>query len=62
MSPESLRVDDRVDLSFLPPFFLIPHGMERAVVGGTERPGPLVAHLATHRAKLGKSDVMGMPW
>ncbi len=53
---------DRVNLAFFPPLFLIAYGVKSAVVGRAERYGPLVAHLAAHGTRLGKSDVMGMAW
>ena len=55
-------MDDRINLTFLPPPLFIPHGMERAMVGGAEGHGPRVAHLAAHGPRLGITNMMGMAW
>ncbi len=60
VSPELLGVRDRINPKLLPPLLLIPHGVERAVVGHAERHGPLVAYLSAHGAGLGITDMVSM--
>ena len=60
LPPQFLGANDRINLTFLPPFFLIAHRMERAVVGDTKRHRPLVTHLAAHGPRLGKAKMMCM--
>ena len=61
-SPEPLGVRDRINLTLLPPLLLIAHGVEGTVVAGTEGYGPFVAHLASHRSRLGKAYMVGLGW
>lgn len=51
---------DRINLPLLPPFFLVAHGMDRPVVRGAEGHDALVAYLAAHGTRLGKTYVMCM--
>ena len=60
--PQLLGVEDRVNLTFLPPFLFITHGVQGAVVAGTEGYGPLVTHFAAHGPWLCKAKVMSVAW
>jgi hypothetical protein len=59
-SPELLGVRDWINPKLLPPLLLVAHGVEGAVVGGAERHGPFVTHLAACGAGLGKTYVVGL--
>ncbi len=51
LPPQLLGVDDRVNLTFLPPSFLIVHGVELLEAGHAEWHGPYTAHLAAYTRK-----------
>ena len=60
LPPQLLGVDDRVNLTFLPPPLLVAYAVERPVVCGTERHGPFIAYLAAYGPGMGKAKMMCM--
>jgi hypothetical protein len=59
-NPELPRSPNRINGLFTPPGGLVAEAMVVPVMGSTERYGELVADLAPHRPRLGKSQMMGV--
>ena len=51
---------DGVDAGLLPPSFLVAGAMNFTVMGAAKRDSEFIARLAAKRARLHKSDVMGV--
>jgi hypothetical protein len=58
--PELAGDLERINARCLPPGLLVARAMDRAMMRPAERDRELVARLAAHRARLHKSDVMGV--
>jgi diadenosine tetraphosphatase ApaH/serine/threonine PP2A family protein phosphatase len=58
--PEPAGNLDRVNACLLPPRALVAGAMHRPVMPATEWDRELIADLATERARLGKSEVVGV--
>ena len=61
-SPELPSLGFGIDIFDLPPFFLVPRIMQRAVMNGAKRHGPFIADFASQCAGLRKAQVMGVAW
>ena len=59
-APQPLRFLERTKILLLPPNLLVAEVMKGAVVDGTERYRPLIAHLAAEGPWLGEAEVMGL--
>jgi hypothetical protein len=58
--PQSLRNNDRIKLNGFPPCCLVATAMEDTMVRAAEGNRKLIADSAPQRARLGKSQVMGI--
>jgi hypothetical protein len=59
-NPEHTRGRDGIDSPSLPPGDFVSEAMVVAVMGSAQRHRELVAHLASHRAELGETQVVGV--
>src|SRR5215472_13024706 len=58
--PEPAGNLDRIDAGLPPPRALVARAVHRTMMPATERNRELIADLATERARLGKSEVVGV--
>src|SRR5229473_3248110 len=58
--PEHSRCGDGINGPSFPPGDLVSEAVVVAVMASAQRHGELVAHLASHRAELGESQVVGI--
>ena len=58
LSPQPLRLRDRIDAALLPTCLFIANRMQRPMVRRANRDGPFIAHLPPDRAGLGEPQMM----